>query len=74
MNNLIEKLKHHGKERKRVRRQMIKHLRQNKNLLKKDRKLQRKIQLNYIGDFSDDTLITYMRKIEKRRETENAIH
>ena len=68
MNNLIERLKHHGDERKRIRREMFKHLRANKELLKNDVRLLRKMSLNYLGDFADNTLITYMKKIERKRE------
>lgn len=74
MNNLlIERLQYHKTERTRIRKKLFKQMRANKQYVK-DGWLLRKMELNYLGDLTDDKLMMYMRRIEKAKGKENAIH
>ena len=74
MNNLlIERLQHHKTERTRIRKKLFKQMRKNKQYIK-DGWLLRKMELNYLGDLTDDKLIMYMQRIEKAKGKENAIY
>ena len=48
-------------------------MRKNKQYIK-DGWLLRKMELNYLGDLTDDKLIMYMQRIEKAKGKENAIY
>ena len=67
MNDLVERLETVHSERKRLRRIMFRHIRDNKELLKRDGFIQRKMRLNYLGDLTDNKVISYMRKIDHLR-------
>ena len=67
MNNLVERLETVHDERKRLRRIMLRRIRDNKDLLKRDEFIQRKMRLNYLGDLTDNNIVSYMRKIDHLR-------
>jgi hypothetical protein len=74
MNNLlIERLQYYKSERTKIRKKLFREMRANKHLIK-DGWLLRKMELNYLGDLDDDRLIMYMRRIEKAKGKEDAIH
>ena len=64
MNILAERLEAVHAERKRLRRIMFRRMRENKDILKRDGFIQRKMRLNYLGDLTDNKIISYMRKID----------
>ena len=67
MNDLVERLETVHNERKRLRRIMFRRMRDNKELLKRDAYIQRKMRLNYLGDLTDNKVMSYMRKIDHLR-------
>jgi galactokinase len=67
MNGLVERLEAVHNERKRLRRIMFRRMRDNKDLLKRDGYIQRKMRLNYLGDLTDNKVISYMKKIDHLR-------
>jgi len=67
MNILVERLEAVHAERKRLRRIMFKRMRDNKDILKRDGFIQRKMRLNYLGDLTDNQVVSYMRKIDHLR-------
>jgi len=70
-NQLIEHLEYHRTERTRIRKTLFRQMRAHKYLIK-DGWLLRKMELNYLGDLSDNKLIMYMKRIEKaKRKYEN---
>ena len=66
MNNLVERLETVHDERKRLRRIMLRRIRDNKDLLKRDEFIQRKMRLNYLGDLTDNNIVSYMKKIDRK--------
>jgi len=68
MNDLVERLETVHNERKRLRRIMFRRMRDNKELLKRDAYIQRKMRLNYLGDLTDNQIMKYMRKIDHLKE------
>lgn len=67
MNILSERLEAVHAERKRLRRIMFRHMRENKDILKRDGYIQRKMRLNYLGDLTDNQVVSYMKKIDHLR-------
>ena len=67
MNDLVERLETVHDERKRLRRIMLRRIRDNKDLLKRDEFIQRKMRLNYLGDLTDNNIVSYMKKIDHLR-------
>ena len=67
MNILVERLEAVHAERKRLRRIMFRRMRDNKDILKRDGYIQRKMRLNYLGDLTDNQVVSYMRKIDHLR-------
>lgn len=63
-NQLAERLTEIRLQRIRIRREAFKLLRKNRDLLKKDYWLMRKMDNNYLSDISDLALIGHLQKLE----------
>jgi len=60
MIELLEQFKESSIQRKKYRRQIIKIIRQHRNLFHNDGRILRKMELNYMGDLSDPQLAKYL--------------
>jgi len=64
INNLMESLSFYSKQRKKIRRTLCNYLRANKTVVK-DHFLLRKIGGGWLGDLSDDKLISYCKEVKR---------